>query len=334
MTIDLGGRTVRLDRAYLDGRTQRGDPTVLHGYAITGHLAQGLTVRRDLRAGHRRRVPGVGLHGTVARPRGEPALRGGSAGQRARRDRTADPASERIRSSTWPAAFSAAARSHGPRRRARQRSRATAGRSLRAERDQLSALVDNAPYRRYERQLDAIERARGMERHVAVRPRFSRKRHARHAPARDSGNGRPRCGNARTGARRGSVPCQRGDAIRARARGVGRRAPRARAPRRWTRRRVSDDRRRPEAPDRCSVGRRCTRMEASSGPRHLARRDAPSAQPGATSSALSAARARQASQRAVAEPRPQSDPRRRRLPYTRMADRRALTTTCGAARVR
>jgi conjugative relaxase-like TrwC/TraI family protein len=46
MTVDLAGRLVRLDRAYLDGRTQRGDPTVLHGYAITGHLAQGLTVRR------------------------------------------------------------------------------------------------------------------------------------------------------------------------------------------------------------------------------------------------------------------------------------------------
>ena len=33
-----------LDADYLDDRTVDGDPTLLHGYAMTGHVAQGLTV--------------------------------------------------------------------------------------------------------------------------------------------------------------------------------------------------------------------------------------------------------------------------------------------------
>jgi ATP-dependent exoDNAse (exonuclease V) alpha subunit len=35
---------VRLAGDFLLGRTDAGDPTLVHGYAITGHVAQGLTV--------------------------------------------------------------------------------------------------------------------------------------------------------------------------------------------------------------------------------------------------------------------------------------------------
>jgi conjugative relaxase-like TrwC/TraI family protein len=43
LTLDSG---VTLDRSFLDGLTQDGDPTLLHAYAITGHVAQGATVDR------------------------------------------------------------------------------------------------------------------------------------------------------------------------------------------------------------------------------------------------------------------------------------------------
>ena len=46
VTIALGGRRVTFDRDFLIGETQDGGPTLLHGYAITGHVAQGLTVDR------------------------------------------------------------------------------------------------------------------------------------------------------------------------------------------------------------------------------------------------------------------------------------------------
>ena len=44
LTLDLGGERVTLDRDYLDDRTVHGDPTLQHGYAMTVHVAQGLTV--------------------------------------------------------------------------------------------------------------------------------------------------------------------------------------------------------------------------------------------------------------------------------------------------
>ncbi len=44
LTLDLGGERVTLDREYLDDRTVHGDPTLQHGYAMTVHVAQGLTV--------------------------------------------------------------------------------------------------------------------------------------------------------------------------------------------------------------------------------------------------------------------------------------------------
>jgi ATP-dependent exoDNAse (exonuclease V) alpha subunit len=44
--IDVGGRQVDLDRRFLSGRTRDGEPTLLHGYAMTGHVAQGATVDR------------------------------------------------------------------------------------------------------------------------------------------------------------------------------------------------------------------------------------------------------------------------------------------------
>ena len=42
--IDLRGRRIRLDRHFLAEPTASGDPPLVHGYAITGHIAQGLTV--------------------------------------------------------------------------------------------------------------------------------------------------------------------------------------------------------------------------------------------------------------------------------------------------
>jgi ATP-dependent exoDNAse (exonuclease V) alpha subunit len=44
--VELRGRVVRLDAEFLTGRTAQGDPTLVHGYAITGHVAQGLTMDR------------------------------------------------------------------------------------------------------------------------------------------------------------------------------------------------------------------------------------------------------------------------------------------------
>jgi conjugative relaxase-like TrwC/TraI family protein len=41
--LELAGRTVALDRAYLERPTRHGRPALMHGYAITAHLAQGLT---------------------------------------------------------------------------------------------------------------------------------------------------------------------------------------------------------------------------------------------------------------------------------------------------
>ncbi len=42
LVVDVGSRRVALDREYLD----RGGPALMHGYAITGHSAQGLTCDR------------------------------------------------------------------------------------------------------------------------------------------------------------------------------------------------------------------------------------------------------------------------------------------------
>lgn len=44
--VQLGGRTVSLTSEYLVSRTRHGTPALIHGYAITGHLAQGMTCRR------------------------------------------------------------------------------------------------------------------------------------------------------------------------------------------------------------------------------------------------------------------------------------------------
>ncbi len=44
LTLDCRGDRVTLDAGYLDDRTIHGDPTLLHGYAMTIHVAQGLTV--------------------------------------------------------------------------------------------------------------------------------------------------------------------------------------------------------------------------------------------------------------------------------------------------
>ena len=44
--VDVGGRRLRLDGAYLGRTSERTGPSVMHGYAITGHSAQGLTCDR------------------------------------------------------------------------------------------------------------------------------------------------------------------------------------------------------------------------------------------------------------------------------------------------
>jgi ATP-dependent exoDNAse (exonuclease V) alpha subunit len=44
LTLDLGGEEVTLGPGYLEDRTVHGDPTLQRGYAMTVHVAQGLTV--------------------------------------------------------------------------------------------------------------------------------------------------------------------------------------------------------------------------------------------------------------------------------------------------
>jgi hypothetical protein len=44
LTLDLDGELVTIGARYLDDRTVHGDPTLQHGYAMTVHVAQGLTV--------------------------------------------------------------------------------------------------------------------------------------------------------------------------------------------------------------------------------------------------------------------------------------------------
>jgi hypothetical protein len=46
IVVRCRGRSVRLDEEFLQGLTAAGDPTLVHGYAITGQVAQGLTVDR------------------------------------------------------------------------------------------------------------------------------------------------------------------------------------------------------------------------------------------------------------------------------------------------
>ena len=46
LTIETGRGRVKLGRDFLDARTAAGDPTLVHGYAITAHVAQGMTVDR------------------------------------------------------------------------------------------------------------------------------------------------------------------------------------------------------------------------------------------------------------------------------------------------
>jgi hypothetical protein len=46
LEVDCHGHRVTLDADFLFGETVSGEPTLLHGYAITGHVAQGLTVDR------------------------------------------------------------------------------------------------------------------------------------------------------------------------------------------------------------------------------------------------------------------------------------------------
>ena len=46
LSLECNGRRVELPARFLFDRTERGDPTLQHGYAITGHIAQGLTTDR------------------------------------------------------------------------------------------------------------------------------------------------------------------------------------------------------------------------------------------------------------------------------------------------
>lgn len=47
LTLRCGDRSITLDPDYLTSMTEDGDPTLLRGYAITGHVAQGVTVDRS-----------------------------------------------------------------------------------------------------------------------------------------------------------------------------------------------------------------------------------------------------------------------------------------------
>jgi hypothetical protein len=46
LVIDIRGRAVRLDGEFLAEQTVHGDPVLAHGYAVTGHVSQGLTADR------------------------------------------------------------------------------------------------------------------------------------------------------------------------------------------------------------------------------------------------------------------------------------------------
>ena len=48
IVVQSRGRRVELDRRFLAGATAAGDPPLTHGYAVTGHVAQGLTVDHAL----------------------------------------------------------------------------------------------------------------------------------------------------------------------------------------------------------------------------------------------------------------------------------------------
>jgi len=43
MLVTIGDRDVLLDQDYLSRETVHGDAVIAHGYAVTGHIAQGLT---------------------------------------------------------------------------------------------------------------------------------------------------------------------------------------------------------------------------------------------------------------------------------------------------
>lgn len=46
LTLDIDGRAVAIGLEFLLDMTASGEPTLLHGYAITGHVAQGMTARQ------------------------------------------------------------------------------------------------------------------------------------------------------------------------------------------------------------------------------------------------------------------------------------------------
>jgi conjugative relaxase-like TrwC/TraI family protein len=46
LAVEIGGRHVTLPADYLARTTSHGDPVIAHGYAVTGHVAQGLTTER------------------------------------------------------------------------------------------------------------------------------------------------------------------------------------------------------------------------------------------------------------------------------------------------
>jgi ATP-dependent exoDNAse (exonuclease V) alpha subunit len=46
LDVELGGHRITLPHDYLQRRTAHGDPVLAHGYAVTGHVAQGLTAER------------------------------------------------------------------------------------------------------------------------------------------------------------------------------------------------------------------------------------------------------------------------------------------------
>jgi ATP-dependent exoDNAse (exonuclease V) alpha subunit len=46
LDVRLSNATVRLPRSFLEGTTSRGEPTLVHGYAITAYVSQGMTCDR------------------------------------------------------------------------------------------------------------------------------------------------------------------------------------------------------------------------------------------------------------------------------------------------
>ena len=103
LLLQCGGRQVVLDRDFLRARPSDGEPTLLHGYAITGHVAQGLTVDRAFVLAERGHEPRVGATSRSAAAASSNQLYVAAQPDEARASSRRPRPSQPIRSSASPA---------------------------------------------------------------------------------------------------------------------------------------------------------------------------------------------------------------------------------------